>query len=275
VGAYYRPNINNDLYASLAIANREPTRTNYTDGTSDTWPSSETLYDGEVGYKYHNDIYSLGVNGYFMYYHNQLVLTGEVDDIGEALTRNIPKSYRSGIEFMGSVKPVNWLRWDASVTVSHNRVINYTEYANIYDNDNDWNWVGQKQNVIGNAPIAFTPELLANSMITYTNGNFEAGFQSQYVGKQYVDNTGSNDRSLNAYFINNLRLSYTVPVKGIRGIGLAVLVNNIFNEQYSSNAYVWDSYSFRDSATPATRYNDIRYFPQAGTNFLASVTFKL
>jgi iron complex outermembrane receptor protein len=274
VGAYYRPNINNDWYASLAIANREPTRTNYTDATSDTWPTSETLYDGEVGYKFHNDIYSLGVNGYLMYYHNQLVLTGKVDDMGEMLTGNIPESYRSGIEFMGSVKPVDWLRWDASVTVSHNRVINYTEYANIYDNNQDWNWVGQKQNVIGNAPIAFSPELLANSMITYTKGNFEAGFQSQYVGKQYVDNTGSNDRSLDAYIVNNLRLSYNLPVKGIRGIGLAVLVNNIFNEQYSSNAYVWDSYYFRDSATPATRYNDIRYFPQAGINFLASVTVK-
>ena len=274
VGAYYRPNINNDWYASLAIANREPTRTNYTDATSDTWPTSETLYDGEVGYKFHNDIYSLGVNGYFMYYHNQLVLTGKVDDMGEMLTGNIPESYRSGIELMGSVKPVDWLRWDASVTVSHNRVVNYTEYANIYDNNQDWNWVGQKQNVIGNAPIAFSPELLANSMITYTKGNFEAGFQSQYVGKQYVDNTGSNDRSIDAYFINNLRLSYNLPVKGIRGIGLAVLVNNIFNKQYCSNAYVWDSYYFRDSATPATRYNDIRYFPQAGTNILASVTVK-
>jgi iron complex outermembrane receptor protein len=274
VGAYYRPNIHNDLYASLAIANREPTRTNYTDGTSDTWPTSETLYDGEIGYKYHNDIYSLGVNGYLMYYHNQLVLTGKVDDMGEMLTGNIPTSYRSGIEFMGSIKPVNWLRWDASVTVSRNRVINYTEYANIYDNDQKWNWIGQKQNVIGSAPIAFSPELLGNSMLTYTQGNFEAGFQSQYIGKQYIDNTGSNDRSLSAYFINNLRLSYSIPVKGTRGVGLAVLMNNIFNEQYSSNASVWDSYYFRDSATPATRYNDVRYFPQAGTNFLASVTVK-
>ncbi|MDP4238471.1 MAG: TonB-dependent receptor [Bacteroidota bacterium] len=274
VGAYYRPTIHNDWYASLAIANREPTRTNYTDGTSATWPTSERLYDGEVGYKYHNDIYSFGVNGYFMYYHNQLILTGKIDDMGEMLTENIPTSYRLGIEFMGSVKPVDWLRWDASVTVSHNRVINYTEYANIYDNDQDWNWVGQKQNIVGSAPIAFSPEMLANSMITFIRGNFEAGFQSQYVGKQYVDNTGSNDRSLNAYFINSLRLSYSIPVKGIRGIVLSALVNNIFNEQYSSNAYVWDSYYFRDSSTPSTRYNDIRYFPQAGRNFLASVTLK-
>ncbi len=274
VGVYYRPDNNNDVYASLAIANREPTRTNYTDGNSSTWPTSERLYDSEVGYKYHNELFSLGVNGYLMYYHNQLLLTGKIDDMGEMLTENIPTSYRSGIELMGSIKPVEWLRWDASVTVSHNRVINYTEYANIYDNDQDWNWVGQKQNVIGNAPIAFSPELLANSMFTFTKGNLEVGLQSQYVGKQFVDNTGSDERSLKAYVLNNLRLSYDLPVKGIRGIGLTIIVNNLLNEQYSSNAYVWDSYYFRDSSTPSARYNDIRYFPQAGTNFLASITLK-
>ncbi|MDR3651964.1 MAG: TonB-dependent receptor [Paludibacter sp.] len=270
-GVYYRPNDRNDLYASMAIANREPTRTNYTDGTPDTAPTNETLYDTEMGYKYHNAIYSLGVNGYFMYYRNQLILTGKIDDMGEMLTANIPTSYRSGIELMGSVKPVDWLRWDASVTVSRNQITNFKEFVDVYDVNG--NWTSQQTNSLGNTPIAFSPELLANSMITFTKGNFEAGFQSQYVGKQYIDNTGSNDRSLSAYFINNLRLTYNLPVKGLRGVGLTVLVNNLFNEQYISNAWTY-SYYQANSASDLQRYNEFGYFPQAGTNFLASVTVK-
>ncbi|HEY5589905.1 MAG TPA: TonB-dependent receptor [Paludibacter sp.] len=270
VGAFYRPNANNDLFASFAIANREPTRTNYTDGSATTWPTSETLYDGEAGYKFHNEIYSLGVNAYLMYYRNQLVLTGKINDIGEMLTENIPLSYRSGIELIGSVKPVEWLRWDASVTLSQNRILDFKEYVDVY---NDVDWIGQQTNSLGNTPIAFSPELLANSMITFTKGNFEAGLQSQYVGKQYIDNTGSNDRSLAAYFVNNLRLSYNLPVKGLRGIGFTVLVNNLFNEQYISNAWVYSSYYHPDANTN-DRYDEFGFYPQAGRNILASVTLK-
>ena len=271
VGAFYRPNNKNDIFASLAVANREPTRTNYTDGTPATAPTNETLYDAEVGYKFHNDMVSLGANGYLMYYRNQLILTGKINDIGEMLTENIPLSFRSGIELMGSIKPVDWLRWDVSATFSHNRIIRFTEFVDMYDAN--WNWTGQQSNYIGYTPIAFSPELLANSMITFTKGNFEAGFQSQYIGKQYIDNTGSDDRSLSSYFINNLRLSYNLSVKGIRGIGLTLLINNLFNEQYISNAWIY-SYYQGDFSTNLQRYNDFGFYPQAGTNFLASVKVK-
>lgn len=271
VGAFYRPNNKNDIFASLAVANREPTRTNYTDGTPATAPTNETLYDAEVGYKFHNDMVSLGANGYLMYYRNQLILTGKINDIGEMLTENIPLSFRSGIELMGSIKPVDWLRWDVSATFSHNRIIRFKEFVDVYDAN--WNWTGQQSNYIGYTPIAFSPELLANSMITFTKGNFEAGFQSQYIGKQYIDNTGSDDRSLSSYFINNLRLSYNLSVKGIRGIGLTLLVNNLFNEQYISNAWTY-SYYQGDFSTNLQRYNDFGFYPQAGTNFLASVKVK-
>ncbi len=271
VGAFYRPNNKNDIFASLAVANREPTRTNYTDGTPATVPTNETLYDAEVGYKFHNDMVSLGANGYLMYYRNQLLLTGKINDIGEMLTENIPLSFRSGIELMGSIKPVDWLRWDVSATFSHNRIIRFSEFVDVYDAN--WNWTGQQSNYIGYTPIAFSPELLANSMITFTKGNFEAGLQSQYIGKQYIDNTGSDDRSLSSYFINNLRLSYNLSVKGIRGIGLTLLVNNLFNEQYISNAWTY-SYYQGDFSTNLQRYNDFGFYPQAGTNFLASVKVK-
>lgn len=271
-GAIFQLTPNADLFASFAVANREPTRTNYTDGTPATAPTNETLYDTEAGYKFHNQTFSLGVNAYYMYYHNQLILTGKINDIGEMLTENIPVSYRSGIELTASVKPVNWLRWDGSATFSENRIQNFNEYVDVYDANS--NWTGQQVNRYASTPIAFSPTAIATSLFTVTIGNFEAGFQSQSVGKQYIDNTGSNARSLNAYFINNLRLNYNVPVKGIRAVEITVLVNNIFNEQYISNAW---TYSYYQGNTPADtqRYDDFGFYPQAGINFLAGIRVKL
>ncbi|HEY5508835.1 MAG TPA: TonB-dependent receptor, partial [Paludibacter sp.] len=235
-GLFYRPNQNNDVFASFAMAHREPTRTNYTDGSASTWPKPETLYDTELGYKFHNATCSLGVNAYFMYYHDQLVLTGKINAIGEALTDNVSVSYRSGIEFVGSVKPLDCLRWDVTATFSRNRIKDFTEVVNVVDE----NWIPTGESVsklYKNTPIAFTPDILANSMITYSNDNFEVGLQSVYVGKQYVDNAGLNDRRLSDYFLNNLRFSYTIPVKGIRSIGLTLMINNLLNEMYISNAW--------------------------------------
>ena len=187
------------------------------------------------------------------------------------LTENIPLSYRSGIELVGSVKPIDWFRWDASVTLSHNRIIDFREFVDVYDAN--WDWVGQQENQVGLTPIAYSPEFLANSMLTFTKGGFEAALQSVFVDKQYIDNTGSDDRSLAAYFVNNLRLTYNFPVKKIRGIGLTVLVNNLFNEKYISNAWTY-SYYQGDDASNMQRYNDFGFYPQAGINVLAGLSIK-
>ncbi len=214
VGIFYRPNKEIDLFLSFAVANREPTRTNYTDGTPGIWPTNETLYDTELGYKFHTEDISFGANAYLMYYHNQLVLTGKINDIGEMLTENIPFSYRAGIELYGSAKITDWLKWDLSATLSDNIIIGFKEYADMYDAN--WNWTSQQMNDLGNTAIAFSPNFLLNSNIVFKQGNFEAGIQSQNVGKQYIDNTRSDDRVLDAYIVNNLRLSYELPIKGLR-----------------------------------------------------------
>ncbi len=278
VGVFYRPDKNNDAYASFSVANREPTRTNYTDGTPTTAPTYETLYDAEVGYKFHNDLLSLGLNGYFMYYKNQLILTGKINAIGEMLTENTPVSYRSGIELIGSVKPFSWLRWDCSATLSNNRIANFTETVNVVDEN--WTPTGENvSNLYKNSPIAFSPDIMANSLITYSNGNFEAGLQSVFVGKQFVDNTGRSDRQLPAYFLNNLRLTYSIPIKGLRGLDFTIIVNNLLNEMYISNA--WSSpYISQDKSNPVYDqstpvYNYFGCYPQAGINFLAGITVKL
>ena len=276
-GLFYRPNLNNDYFVSFAIANREPARSNYTNGTKLTWPTNETLYDTELGYKFHNDYLSVGANAYLMMYRNQLVLTGKINDVGEAVTVNIPSSYRAGIELVGSVKPFSWLRWDCSATISKNRILDFEETVNVVDSN--WIPIGKSvSTVYHNTPIAFSPDLLANSMITFTKGDFEAGFQSVYVGKQFVDNTGKTDRRMADYFVNNLRLSYSLPVKGLRSVGLTLLINNIFNAQYISNAASYPSISQNtsnpvyDKNTPVN--NDFYCFPQAGINFLAGINIK-
>jgi iron complex outermembrane recepter protein len=271
VGIFYRPDNNSDLFASFAVAHREPTRTNYTDGSATTWPTHETLYDTELGYKFHNESGSIGTNAYLMNYRNQLILTGKINDMGEMLTENIPVSYRAGIEIVGSYKLTDWLRWDGSVTLSKNEILNFKEYADVYDAN--WNWTNQQEVNYKTAPIAFSPQTIANSLFTFNYNNLEAGIQSQYVGKQYIDNTGSNDRALAAYFVNNLRLSYELTVPGLRGIGFTILLNNLLDTKYISNAWVYSYYQGNNSSG-YSRLNDFGFYPQAGRNVLASVSIK-
>ena len=276
-GVFYRPDKLTDIFLSVAVANREPTRTNYTDGTPGKWPTYETLYDTEFGYKYHTNNFSVGVNAYLMNYHNQLILNGKINDIGELLTDNVPVSYRSGIELIGGVKLLDCLRWDLNVTFSNNRIADFTETVNVLDEN--YLPIGKSVDFnYHNTPIAFSPELLANSLIVFSKDNFEAGFQSVYVGKQFVDNTGKDDRCLPAYFVNNLRLKYDVPVKFASSLSFSLLLNNLFNEQYISNA--WSSPSIaEDKANPvynqsSTVYNYFGCFPQARRNFLVGITLK-
>jgi iron complex outermembrane receptor protein len=273
VGLMYRPSVHHEFFASFAVAHREPTRTNYTDATSATWPTDETLYDTEIGYKYALPWAAFGINGYFMNYDNQLILTGKINDIGEALTSNIPKSYRAGIEMTSSIHPVSWLKWDANLTLSQNRIKDFTEYVDVYSDPN-WDWTRQVANHLGNVPIAFSPSVIGNSVLAYLNGAFEADFETHWVGKQYIDNTGSNDRALSAYCVNNVRLNYVFPFKGLQKVQLSLLLNNVFNAVYISNAWTYSSYYQATSSDPLTRYNEFGYFPQAGFNCLVGLSVK-
>jgi iron complex outermembrane receptor protein len=203
-----------------------------------------------------------------MKYKNQLILTGKISEIGEMLTTNIPDSYRSGIELTAGVKITDWLKWDGNMTLSSNKILNFTEEGvDVYDAQG--NWTGTQNNYLGTTDIAYSPNIISNSIFTFDYKNFECGFQSNYVSKQYIDNTSDNSRAINAYFVNNLSLQYSLKTKQLKSIDFRVLVNNLFNEQYETNGYTWYSYY-----QGGQRVNDLRYFPQAGTNFLASVTLK-
>lgn len=268
-GFTYLLNKQNNIFASYSIANREPNRTNYTErSASESLPKNETLYDTEIGYHYQSKTVSAGVNLYYMKYKNQLILTGKISEIGELLSTNVPDSYRRGIELTAGAKICKWLKWDGNVTFSQNKIKKFTEEG-VDEYDANWNWTGSKNNYLGTTDIAYSPNTIANSIFTASLDKFEIGFMSNYVSKQYFDNTSSNDRAIDAYFVNNLSLQYTIGLQGTKGLNFRVLINNLFNETYSSNAYSWYSYYLNGQ-----RMNEKRYFPQAGTNFLASVSIK-
>ncbi|NLO71931.1 MAG: TonB-dependent receptor [Porphyromonadaceae bacterium] len=268
LGVSYQFDSKNSTFASFAMANREPNRNNYTDAGPNEFPTHETLYDTEIGYKYLSPHFSVGANAYYMSYKNQLILTGKLSEIGEALTTNIPESYRAGIELMAGAKIVNGLRWDGNVNLSQNKIKNFTEYVDEYDAD--WNWIGTKENFFQTTDISYSPNVVANSIFSYEIKGFETALYSTYVGRQFIDNTSELNRAIDPYFVNNLRLGYSWKMSKIRAIDFNLLVNNLFNTEYETNGWNWYTYYLGGE-----RINEKRYFPQAGINFLFSTTIRL
>ena len=268
IGLTYKFDKKSDVYASYSIANREPNRSNYTDAGTTDLPVPERLFDTEIGYRYLSSKFSAGANFYYMKYDNQLILTGKLSEIGELLTSNVPDSYRTGIELTAAVKLAKWLNWNGNLTLSQNKINKFTEEGvDVYDAD--WNWLASQNNDLGKTDIAYSPNVVANSIFSINYYDLELGLHSNYVGKQFIDNTSDDIRSINAYFVNNLNVKYTFKLNNIKAVELNLLVNNLFNEKYSSNGYTWYA-----PIVGGVRVNDLRFFPQAGRNFLGSLTLK-
>ncbi|MDR1601240.1 MAG: TonB-dependent receptor plug domain-containing protein [Tannerella sp.] len=253
-------------YASFAVAHREPNRDNFTENGPSAQPTFETLHDWEAGYAYSSPLFGAGVNLYFMDYDNQFVLTGKISEIGEALTSNIKDSHRAGIELTAGVRIASCLRWEGNATLSSNKIRRFTEYVDTYDAD--WNELPQTENRLGTTDIAFSPDVIANSRFDFELKGFSASLASSYVGRQYLDNTSSLARSLDPHFVSNLRAGYVLHPQFVREMAFDVSVNNLFNEAYETNGWVW-SYIL-DGA----RRQDTGYFTQAGTNVTARLTLK-
>lgn len=269
-----------NVFASFAIANREPNRNNYTDAGINEYPTHETLYDYEAGYTYNGRIGMAGVNLYYMDYKNQLILTGKLSEIGEALTSNIKDSYRMGIELMGSVRICNWLDWRGNVAFSSNKIRNFTETVDEYtlypdgDGGTYEDWEGTREIFYKKTDIAMSPDIVANSSFDFHIGDFAASFNSVYVGRQYLDNTSSKSRSLDPYFVNNVQLGYSFYPRFMKEIALGVRVNNLFNTKYETNGWV---YSYINEATGHNNGNRVVQdgkAAQAGTNVMASLTLR-
>lgn len=277
-GLFWQINPNHSAYASFSVAQKEPTRNNYTDGMFEEHPTAEKLLDYELGYTYRNEWFTAGVNLYYMDYTDQLVLNGKTNDIGEAMAENVKDSYRMGIELALGAKFNDWLRWDINGTWSKNRIKNYVGY--VYDQslvngvtDDLWTQTAIEG---GNSPIAFSPSFIGNSLITLGSNGLEISFQSQYVSRQYLDNFGTKDNSLDAYFVNHLSASYSFQTRYTKGITIGATVYNLFNTKYETNGYSQSValYENGDKTKPYVIKHDPRFYPMAGTNILAHITFR-
>jgi iron complex outermembrane receptor protein len=263
-GVHYSVNERNAFYASVAVANREPNRNAYRDADPGQEIRPERLVDYEAGYRFTGQRASLQGNMYYMDYTDQLVLTGQINNVGDAILVNVPESYRAGFELVAGWQVAKALRWEFNATWSSNKIKNFVSYTD------DWDaWPEQKVEELGTTDISFSPDLTAGSILTWeVLRNFKASLISNYVGRQYIDNTSSKDRSLDPYFINNLRFNYTVKTKLLREIEFMLSLNNIFNEEYETNAWVY-RYIY-DGA----EYEMNGYFPQARIHLFGGVSLR-
>jgi iron complex outermembrane receptor protein len=267
-GLFLSINSNQDAYLSFSVANREPTRSDFKDAAGDinATPRPERLYDTEIGYKFRGEKFSLAANGYYMLYDDQLVPTGELSSTGYSIMTNVRKSYRLGIEVNAGIRPFKFLSWDIGMTKSRNKINDFIEYYIDY-NTSDWS-EEYKSKSLGKVDIAYSPSLIGSSDITFRIlKNTELHLISKYVGKQYFDNTMSSNRMIDPYLVNNLRLDFRPVIPFIKRTEIQLLINNLFDTEYESNAYGGNWYE--DGNEKTWSY----YFPQAGTNFLVRAGF--
>ena len=261
LGITYKHSDANSFYVSYGIANREPNRDDFKARVT----KNEMLNDIEFGWRYNTGKVALNTNLYYMFYKNQLVLTGELDDVGSPVRINVEDSFRLGLEVDANIMFCDFFNTSTNITFSNNKIKDFGVAIN-----------GKYVN-LGNTNISFSPEVVIGNVLNFKPvENLQIAFLSKYVGEQYLGNIDNESSKLNGYFINDFNVSYEIkPKKIFKSIVLSGLVNNIFNKEYVSNGY-FGSYDYEDSSSPTgitTGYYS-GYYPQATTNFLTGATFK-
>ncbi len=255
-------------YASFAMAHREPERNNFTDNGKYPAPRAERLMDWEAGYQYEGSRFRAGVNLYYMRYRDQLVQTGEVSDIGEALTTNIPDSYRLGAELTAGWNVTRWLILEGNAALSRNRLLDFDEYVEDWDN-------GIRKIHYADAPLAYSPDAILNGFVNLHFGGFRAVWHTGYVSRMYLDNSGNAERALPAYSLSDLSLGYRIrPRKVLKEIDFGVDFNNLFSARVARSGWVYsaicDSYGHPDEH----RYYQIGFIPVAPLTVLGHITVR-
>lgn len=250
------------VYLSYALAGKEPNRDDFEAGAAQQ-PSAERLHDFEWGLAKTGKIFNAGVNFYYMRYRNQLILTGRINDVGAYTRTNIPNSYRAGMEWEGSLAIRPWVHISANASLSINKLKNFTEYIDDYDNG------GQKSIYFRSTDISFSPSVIGGAQVSFIPlKNASIDLLSKYVGRQFLDNTGNRSRSLDPFFVEDVRISYRIQKKMLKEANLVVQLNNIFNTKYEPNGY---SFSYIYGGKTNT---ENFYFPMAGFNVMAGLSLK-
>ncbi len=233
------------LYASYAVSNREPIRTDFLDALAGVVPKPERLQDVELGIRHKLDWFQYTIDGYLMLYTNQLVLTGEINDVGSPVRANVGKSYRLGFEADGAISLNNYLALRANIALSRNR----TDFKRLE---------GEEIIEYNDVPLSFSPTIVSGFDLHITPiESLVISINGKYVDRQFLDLTGSHRKSLDPYFINNLIIAYTFKAEFLRTCRFTVQINNLFNVLYESNGYVWEDAPY--------------FYPQAGLHLMGGI----
>ena len=254
------------FYGVFAVGNREPVRDDFRDNTASTRPEPESMENIEIGYRYTDGRKRININLYNMQYNNQLVLNGAVNDVGDAVRVNVANSFRRGIELDFQYPITEKLQVGGNLTLSENKIEKFTEYVAEWDGAyrllaNDYT----------TTDIAFSPNAIAAAMLSYkANENFTLNAQGKYVGEQYLDNTQSDARSLNAFTNIDLSINYSSKaIKGTKILNVGLYLNNVLNHYYAPNGYTY-------SGIMGGERLDFNYlYPMAGFNWMMKVSLTL
>jgi iron complex outermembrane receptor protein len=280
-GLDFMPNASNRAFVSIAQAHREPSRSDYLDSPQTSELLPEELLDFEFGFRHSHEKWAVEVGAYMMQYNNQLIATGALNDVGSPLRVNIEDSYRRGIELQAGVQVTSKIRWDGNLTLSENKITEFTE--TVYDyaafSDTTFNYVNTIEYL--DTDIAFSPSVVGSSIIGvnvwdgvsfFSDESFKVDveFATKYVGVQYLDNTSNEDRSLPAYLVHDAIIRCSSKNASGKEFGLSIFANNILDHMYSANGW---TYSYRYGGAEATTTENYVY-PQAGRNGFISLSVK-
>jgi iron complex outermembrane receptor protein len=251
------------VFSSFGVSQREPDRDDFTDADPGKTPVPEKLFDYEAGYEFHSSILMLKGNLYYMFYHDQLILTGKINNVGATILTNVPKSYRQGIEIETGIQIFENLNWYENLTISRNIIPVFEDLTDNWDNSL------QDKEILKNKTISFSPSIIAGSVIDYYPfNNFHLSLNTKYVGKQYIDNTQNTERMLKAYLVQNISFLYTIKSKIFKEMTCQFVVNNLFDKMYETNAWV---YKYIEEGSLHVMDG---YFPQAGINCMVKFEIK-
>ena len=296
-GLSWRLNPSSRIYASAALGHREPGRSDIKELILDANKAAsagaesrgvnirpEKMVDIEIGYEYAADNLALSANIYLMEYWDMLLETGKLSDVGYAIKENVPRSWRRGIEISANWKPLEWLQVGGNMTLSTNKIREYTAYYEMYDNMNDWNYLGQHKVDFENTDILMSPSVVGMATMTFrpfasSSGSLKSAYATlngKYVGRQYYDNTSSEERSVPAYFIADISLGYEIPIRSrfenieASCLNLSFHIHNIFNRLYFADAWIWRAYFKEDDKY----YSDTGIYPQAPLNCMFRLAYR-
>ena len=285
-GLSWRLNPSSRIYASAALGHREPGRSDIKELILDANKAAEAgvthrgvdirpekMVDIEAGYEYSTEKLALSANVYLMEYWNMLLETGKLSDVGYAIKENVPRSWRRGIELAAHWNAFKWLELGGNITLSTNKIRSFTAYYEMYDNMNDWNYLGQHKVDFNNTDILMSPSVVGMASVTFrpfvnSKRSFKsiyASLNGKYVGRQYYDNTSSSERSIPAYFVSDISLGYQLS-----SLSVSLHISNLFNRMYYADAWLWRAYFQQEDSY----YTDTGIYPQAPINWMLKVAWK-